>query len=376
MPRIVRIDIEEAKKLPGVLDIVTGADIAATGWKGAPAMAFFKGVGGSSLRVPFRNGLAVDRVRFVGEPVALIVAKTEAIAQDAAELVAVEYEDLPVYVTADAALAGGATAIHEDAPTNLAFDYEYGNRDSTEPGFKDAAHVVRVALHAQRISGNPMEPKSCTALYDAATETYDICIPTQGISDIESHAVRHGRASAGEIPHHLERRRRRLRRAQRSLSRVSRGHARRQAHRQAGQMARHALGNHLRRSSGARRRPDRRAGARCPRQVSGAARRVAGQSRRVFLERGPADQHGRGTDQLGHEPLQDRRAARPASPGVHQHDADHGLSRCRPSERRVSLGTADRGGGARHRHQSGHAAPAQSSEEGCVPAQDADRLVL
>jgi carbon-monoxide dehydrogenase large subunit len=184
--RIVRIDIEEAKKLPGVLDVVTGTDIAATGWKGAPAMAFFKGIGGSSLRVPFRNGLAVDRVRFVGEPVALIVARTEAIAQDAAELVAVEYEDLPVYVTADAALAAGATAIHGDAPTNLAFDYEYGNRESTEPGFKEAAHVVRVALHAQRISGNPMEPKSCTALYDAATETYDVCIPTQGISDIKA----------------------------------------------------------------------------------------------------------------------------------------------------------------------------------------------
>jgi carbon-monoxide dehydrogenase large subunit len=118
--------------------------------------------------------------------VALIVARTEAIAQDAAELVAVEYEELPVYVTADAALAADATAIHGDAPTNLAFDYEYGNRESTEPGFKDAAHVVRVALHAQRISGNPMEPKSCTALYDAATETYDICIPTQGISDIKT----------------------------------------------------------------------------------------------------------------------------------------------------------------------------------------------
>jgi carbon-monoxide dehydrogenase large subunit len=184
--RIVRIDIEEAKKLPGVLDIVTGADIAATGWKGAPAMAFFKGVGGSSLRVPFRNGLAVDRVRFVGEPVALIVARTEAIAQDAAELVAVEYEELPVYVNPDAALAADSTPIHADAPTNLAFDYEYGNRESTEPGFKDAAHVVRVALHAQRISGNPMEPKSCTAVYDAATETYDVCIPTQGISDMKA----------------------------------------------------------------------------------------------------------------------------------------------------------------------------------------------
>jgi aerobic carbon-monoxide dehydrogenase large subunit len=184
--KIVRIDLDEARKLPGVLDIVTGTDLFAAGWKGAPAMAFFKGVGGSSLRVPFRTGLAHGRVRFVGEPVALVVAETEAMAQDAAERIAVEYEDLPVVVTASAALASGAVPLHEDGPDNLAFDYEYGNRESTEPGFKDAAHVVRVEVHAQRISGNPMEPKSCTAVYDAATEAYELCVPTQGASDMKN----------------------------------------------------------------------------------------------------------------------------------------------------------------------------------------------
>lgn len=184
--RIVSIDIEQARRLKGVLDVVTGTDLAAAGWKGAPAMAFFKGVGGSSLRVPFRTGLAIGRVRFVGEPVALVVATTEAIAQDAAELIAVEYEDLPVHVTAAAALAAGATPLHDDASTNLAFDYEYGNRENTEPGFKDAAHVVRVELNAQRISGNPMEPKSCTAIYNAKDDTYDLVAPTQGISDLRN----------------------------------------------------------------------------------------------------------------------------------------------------------------------------------------------
>jgi carbon-monoxide dehydrogenase large subunit len=184
--RIVRINLDEARKLPGVLDIVTGADLVAAGWKGAPAMAFFKGVGGSSLRVPYRTGLAHERVRFVGEPVALVVADTETIAQDAAERIAVEYEDLPIVVTASAALADDAIALHEDAQGNLAFEYEYGNRESTEPGFKDAAHVVRVELDAQRISGNPMEPKSCIAAYDSANEAYDICIPTQGASDIKN----------------------------------------------------------------------------------------------------------------------------------------------------------------------------------------------
>jgi carbon-monoxide dehydrogenase large subunit len=184
--RIVRIDAEAARKLPGVLDVVTGADLAAAGWKGAPAMAFFKGVGGSSLRVPFRTGLAQGRVRFVGEPVALVVAETDAIAQDAAELVAIDYEDLPIVVTASAAMAAGATPLHEDAPDNLALDYEYGNRESTEAAFAGAAHVVRVAVHAQRISGNPMEPKSCTAVYDAAEDAYELCIPTQGASDLRN----------------------------------------------------------------------------------------------------------------------------------------------------------------------------------------------
>jgi carbon-monoxide dehydrogenase large subunit len=184
--KIVRIGLDEARRLPGVLDIVTGADLVAEGWKGAPAMAFFKGVGGSSLRVPYRTGLAHGRARFVGEPVALVVAETEAIAQDAAELIAVEYEDLPVSVTADAALADGATPVHEDYSDNLAFDYEYGSRESAEAGFANAAHVVSVKLQAQRIAGNPMEPKSCIAIYDAAEQTYDLYAPTQGISDIKT----------------------------------------------------------------------------------------------------------------------------------------------------------------------------------------------
>ena len=149
-------------------------------------MSFFKGVGGSSLRVPFRSGLAHERVRYVGEPVALIVAQSEYIAQDAAELIEIEYQDLPVLVTAHDAAANGAVRVHDEVPDNLAFDYEYGNRESTKPGFTQAAHVVRVELHAQRISGNPMEPKSCTALYDAAADVFEVCIPTQGTGDLKA----------------------------------------------------------------------------------------------------------------------------------------------------------------------------------------------
>jgi aerobic carbon-monoxide dehydrogenase large subunit len=183
---IIRIGIDSARRQPGVIDIVTGDDVIATGWKGPPSMSFFNGVGGSSLRVPFRSALAHGRVRFVGEPVALVVAETEHQAQDAAELIEVEYEDLPVVVEAAAGISTNSVRLHPDLPDNLAFDYEYGDRQSTEPGFGQAAHIVRVSLRAQRIAGNPMEPKSCIAHYDAAKDVYEVCMPTQGISDIKA----------------------------------------------------------------------------------------------------------------------------------------------------------------------------------------------
>ncbi len=184
--RILAIDAEDARRLPGVLDVVTGADMVATGWKGMPAMAFFKGVGGSSVRVPFRQGLAAGRVRFVGEPVAVVVAEQAHIAQDAAELIRIEYEDLPVIVEASGAMADGAVVLHEELPDNLAFDYEYGDSAKTEEAFAQAAHVARVAVRAQRIAGSPMEPKSCLARYDAANEAFELCLPCQGAGDLRA----------------------------------------------------------------------------------------------------------------------------------------------------------------------------------------------
>jgi aerobic carbon-monoxide dehydrogenase large subunit len=184
--KIVKIDTGAARAMPGVVGVVTGADFAAAGWKGLPAMAFFKGVGGSPLNVPPRYGLAHERVRFVGEPVAIIVAETEHIAQDAAELVEIAYEDLTVFVEAKDASAAGAVRIHDGVPDNLALEYEYGNQQAAEQAMAGAAHKVRVTLRAQRISGNPMEPKSAVASYDAATDSYELSVPTQGTSDLKN----------------------------------------------------------------------------------------------------------------------------------------------------------------------------------------------
>jgi carbon-monoxide dehydrogenase large subunit len=184
--KIVRIDTAKARAMAGVVDILSAADLVAAGWKGLPSTSFFKGVGGSALRVPFRTGLAHERIRFVGEPVALVVADSDYVAQDAAELVEIEYEDLPVFVEASDALAKGALPIHDNMPDNLAFEYEYGSRQAADEAFARAAHVVRVQVRAQRIAGNPMEPKSCAARYDAASDAFELYAPSQGTADLKT----------------------------------------------------------------------------------------------------------------------------------------------------------------------------------------------
>ena len=112
----------------------------------------------------------------------MVVAETEYIAQDAAELIEVEYEDLPVLVEAAHANAAGAVRVHDEVPDNLAFEYEYGNRQAAEQAMAAAAHVVRVKVRAQRIAGNPMEPKSAVASYDATSDSFELSVPTQGIA--------------------------------------------------------------------------------------------------------------------------------------------------------------------------------------------------
>jgi aerobic carbon-monoxide dehydrogenase large subunit len=181
---IVTIDLSAARAVPGVLAVLTGADVVAAGFKTPPAILFMKGKGGSAFKLPHRHALAHERVRFVGEPVALVIALTQAAAEDGAERIAIEYRDLKPAVAAEEALAAGASPLHRDVPGNLAMDYEYGALAPVEAAFAKAAHVARVTLDAQRICGNPMEPKACLAAYDPATGIYDLYLPTQGMADI------------------------------------------------------------------------------------------------------------------------------------------------------------------------------------------------
>src|SRR6266852_4578747 len=179
---IVSIDTGPALASPGVLAVLTGADTARAGFKSTPQLARYPGRGGATIKVPHRDGLANGRVRFVGQEVALVVAKTVLAAQDAAEKIEIAYRDLPAAVDAEAALAPGAEPLYPEIPGNLCFDYEYGDEAKTGEAFSHAAHVTRVALDSQRVVGNPMEPKACVAAYDAAADKYDLYVSSQGLS--------------------------------------------------------------------------------------------------------------------------------------------------------------------------------------------------
>jgi carbon-monoxide dehydrogenase large subunit len=180
--KVLNVDVSAALSAPGVLAVLTGADTKAAGFGSAPSIVHFPGRGGMHLKQPHREVMAETRVRYVGQEVALVIAETVAQAQDAAEKIIVDYEDLPVVVDAEEALQPGSPLLYPEIENNLIFDYEYGSKDATEAAFAKAAHVTRVVLDAKRISGNPMEPKAALVAYDAQKDVWDVYCPTQGLT--------------------------------------------------------------------------------------------------------------------------------------------------------------------------------------------------
>jgi aerobic carbon-monoxide dehydrogenase large subunit len=179
---IASVDAAAAKARDGVRLVLTGEDYAASGWKSLPGGVAYEGVGGQKQKKPFWPALAQGKVRYVGQPVALVVADTVALAQDASEDIAVEYRDLPAAVGFEAATRAGAPQLHADIPGNLAFEYETGDRAAVEAAFAQAAHVSRFTLRSQRLVGNPIEPRAFLASFDAASGVYSAYTPSQGMN--------------------------------------------------------------------------------------------------------------------------------------------------------------------------------------------------
>ena len=132
------------------------------------------------MKKPHHPVLATGRVRFVGEPVAMVVADTAAIAEDARELIDIEYRDLPAVANFDAAVRPGAPQLHEDVPGNLAFEYESGAEQAVAAAFARAKYVSKLTMESQRLVGNMLEPRACLATYDPTSGRYTIHAPMQG----------------------------------------------------------------------------------------------------------------------------------------------------------------------------------------------------
>ncbi|MDP9094960.1 MAG: xanthine dehydrogenase family protein molybdopterin-binding subunit [Pseudomonadota bacterium] len=164
--RIVSMNLAAARAAPGVALVLTGEDTREAGFHRTPALLPFPGRDGASLIVPPRRALADDKVRYVGEPVLLVLADTVQHAMDAAELAEIDFDDLPVLASADAALAAGAAAIHAEAPGNLCLEYAYGDEAAVHEAFAGAAHVVTLEATSERVVGNPMEPKAALVEWD------------------------------------------------------------------------------------------------------------------------------------------------------------------------------------------------------------------
>lgn len=179
---IKNIDASQALAMEGVLLVVTGEDWIAEGFGPMPTRtAVRKNRDGSELSEPPRHCLAIDRVRYVGEPVALVVAETDPIARDALDLIDVDYESLDAVTDAVEALAPDAPQLWDDIPGNLCIDFELGDREGVEKAFAEADHVITLDLENNRVTGVPIEPRGCVGSYDPETDTYLLYNATQNV---------------------------------------------------------------------------------------------------------------------------------------------------------------------------------------------------
>jgi len=188
--KIVRIDVAAAKSAPGVVAVLTATDLSDAHYHSISHGHPIPGRGGKTAVSPHRPSLAETRVMHVGEPVAMVVAKTAAAAQDAADKVVVDYEELSPVTDARAAVKQGAPQLWPEAPGNIGFDWtappdpEGKKQAALERAFKEAAHVVRVELVNQRLVVASLEARSATASYDAAAKQFMLRVGTQGVASV------------------------------------------------------------------------------------------------------------------------------------------------------------------------------------------------
>jgi carbon-monoxide dehydrogenase large subunit len=176
---IRKIDTAAAKAMPGVLAVYTGADLMAYGTH--KCIATLVNRDGTPMKKPERRSLPVDRVRFVGDPLACVVAETALQARDAAEAIELDIEPMPAVSLASEAARPGAPQLYDDVPRNVACDYHYGDAGKVVAAFAAAAHTVKLPLRSTRVVIAPIEPRAAICAYDAASGRYTLTAPSQGV---------------------------------------------------------------------------------------------------------------------------------------------------------------------------------------------------
>jgi aerobic carbon-monoxide dehydrogenase large subunit len=173
---IGRLDTSGAKNAPGVLAVFTGDDMQVGG---LPCGWLIKFKDGSPMIEPKHPVLAQGKVRHVGDPVAVVIAETRSQARDAAELIAVDYKELPAVVSAEDALKPGAPTVHDEAKNNLCYDWELGDKAAVEAAFAKAAHVTRLDIYNNRLVANPIEPRAAIGEFDRGSGEFTLYTTSQ-----------------------------------------------------------------------------------------------------------------------------------------------------------------------------------------------------
>src|SRR5262245_48917969 len=175
--KIRSIDTSRAKQAPGVVGVFTGAELE--GVNGLPCGWLITSVDGAPMKEPPHPVLAKGKVRYVGDPVALVVAETRDQAKDAAELIDVDYEVLPAVVDTTDALKPGSPQIHDEAPGNRCYTWAIGDKNAVDAAFAKAAHVTKLDIYNNRLVPNAIEPRAAVASYNRAQDEYTLYVANQ-----------------------------------------------------------------------------------------------------------------------------------------------------------------------------------------------------
>jgi carbon-monoxide dehydrogenase large subunit len=177
--RINSIDTSVATAMDGVVKVFTGKDIADSGVNGIPTGWQVNFKNGDTMKEPPHPILVADKVRHMGDNVAVVIAKTKEIARDAADLIEVEYEELDAVADSVKAMEDGAPLVHDDLPNNLAFDFELGDKAKTDEMMAKADHITTLEFTNQRIIPNAIEPRAAIGDYNSATDRYTLYTTSQ-----------------------------------------------------------------------------------------------------------------------------------------------------------------------------------------------------